>query len=131
MLKRRFANPTSYLRQRISNAASESTKSKLQWVKYAAPGIPEQEEPLDKNLFPLRWSGYGAVMPPKSQKSLLVFQPGPFTKRPGFAPVCSPSFSTCTPLTNTCIMPVAYCWGFSNVAWSWILAGSKTTTSAK
>ena len=27
--------------------------------------------------------------------------------------------------------PVAYCCGFSNVAWSWIVAGSKTTTSAK
>ena len=29
------------------------------------------------------------------------FHPGPRTKRPGFAPVCSPSFNTCTPFTNT------------------------------
>ena len=35
--------------------------------------------------------------------------PGPVTTRPGFAPVCSPSLSTCSPLTNTWRMPTAYC----------------------
>ena len=45
-------------------------------------------------------------------------QPGPRTTRPGFAPVCSPPCSTCTPLTKTCIMPVEYWCGLSNVAWS-------------
>ena len=34
--------------------------------------------------------------------------PGPHRARPGFAPVCSPSFSTCTPFTNTCFIPTAY-----------------------
>jgi hypothetical protein len=34
--------------------------------------------------------------------------PGPRTTRPGFAPVCSPSFNTCVPLTNTCTTPVEY-----------------------
>lgn len=57
-------------------------------------------------------------------------QPGPRTTRPGVAPVCSPSFNTCSPLTNTWIMPVAYWCGSAKVAWSWIVSGSKTTTSA-
>ncbi len=46
----------------------------------------------------------------------LYFFPTPQTARPGFAPVCSPSFNTCTPLTNTCRMPTAYWCGFSKVA---------------
>src|SRR5438105_1217231 len=29
--------------------------------------------------------------------------PGPHKARPGFAPVCSPSFKTWTPFTNTCL----------------------------
>ena len=57
-------------------------------------------------------------------------QPGPRTTRPGFAPVCSPSRRTCTPLTNTSLTPVAYCIGFSKVAWSRMVSGSKTTMSA-
>jgi len=40
------------------------------------------------------------------------------TTRPGLAPVCSPSRITSTPLTHTSETPVAYCIGFSNVAWS-------------
>src|SRR5262249_25147187 len=40
-------------------------------------------------------------------------QPGPRTTRPGVAPVCSPLRSTCTPLTNTSVMPLAYCCGRS------------------
>ena len=34
--------------------------------------------------------------------------PGPQSARPGFASVCSPSFSTCTPLTKTCFTPTEY-----------------------
>ena len=50
---------------------------------------------------------------PALRQRLLGFQPGPRTTRPGFAPVCSPSFSTCTPLTHTCRTPVEYWCGFS------------------
>lgn len=39
MLKRRFANIITYLRHRITNAASESINSKIQWVKYTARGF--------------------------------------------------------------------------------------------
>jgi hypothetical protein len=38
-------------------------------------------------------------------------QPGPRTTWPGVAPVCSPPRSTCTPLTNTSVTPVANCCG--------------------
>ena len=41
------------------------------------------------------------------------FHPGPRTTRPGVAPVCSPFFRTCTPLTKTWTMPVEYWCGFS------------------
>ena len=58
-------------------------------------------------------------------------QPGPRTTWPGFAPVCSPSRSTCVPFTNTCTMPTEYWCGLSNVARSLIFAGSNTTMSAK
>jgi transposase len=36
MIKRRFENIVTYLRHRITNAASESINSKIQWVKYTA-----------------------------------------------------------------------------------------------
>jgi hypothetical protein len=36
MLKRRFENIITYLKHRITNAASESINSKIQWVKYTA-----------------------------------------------------------------------------------------------
>jgi transposase len=39
MLKRRFENVVTYLRHRITNAASESINSKIQWVKYTARGF--------------------------------------------------------------------------------------------
>jgi transposase len=39
MLKRRFDNIITYLRYRITNAASESINSKIQWVKYTARGF--------------------------------------------------------------------------------------------
>ena len=56
--------------------------------------------------------------------------PGPRTARPGFAPVCAPSRSTCTPFTQTWRTPTDSCFGCSNVARSAIVAGSNTTTSA-
>jgi transposase len=34
MLKRRFANIITYLKHRITNAASESLNAKIQWLKY-------------------------------------------------------------------------------------------------
>jgi transposase len=39
MLKRRLENVLTYLRHRITNAASESINSKIQWVKYTARGF--------------------------------------------------------------------------------------------
>ena len=39
MIKRRFENIVTYLRPRITNAASESINSKIQWVKYTARGF--------------------------------------------------------------------------------------------
>jgi transposase len=39
MLKRRFENVVTYLKHRITNAASESLNSKIQWVKYTARGF--------------------------------------------------------------------------------------------
>jgi transposase len=39
MLKRRFDNIVTYLSLRITNAASESIHSKIQWVKYTARGF--------------------------------------------------------------------------------------------
>lgn len=42
-------------------------------------------------------SGLKGLKPPIAY----FLNPGPFTNLPGFAPVCSPSFKTCTPFTNT------------------------------
>jgi transposase len=39
MIKRRFENIVTYLKHRITNAASESLNSKIQWVKYTARGF--------------------------------------------------------------------------------------------
>jgi len=39
MLRRRLENILTYLRHRITNAASESINSKIQWVKYTARGF--------------------------------------------------------------------------------------------
>jgi transposase len=39
MLKRRLENILTYLRHRITNAASESINSKIQWVKHTARGF--------------------------------------------------------------------------------------------
>jgi len=43
MLKRRFPNIITYLRHRITNAASESINAKIQWVKYTARGYRNQQ----------------------------------------------------------------------------------------
>ena len=39
LLKRRFENIITYLKHRITNAASESLNAKIQWVKYTARGF--------------------------------------------------------------------------------------------
>ncbi len=43
MLKRRFENIISYLRHRVTNAASESINAKIQWVKYTARGFRNKQ----------------------------------------------------------------------------------------
>jgi transposase len=43
MLKRRFENIITYLRHRITNAASESINAKIQWVKYTARGFRNKQ----------------------------------------------------------------------------------------
>lgn len=43
MLKRRFENVITYLKHRITNAASESINSRVQWVKYTARGFRNKE----------------------------------------------------------------------------------------
>ena len=50
--------------------------------------------------------------------------------RPGLAPVCLPSRSTCDAVDEDVADAGRSCCGLSKVAWSWIVAGSKTTTSA-
>jgi transposase len=42
MIKRRFEKIVTYLHHRITNAASESINSKIQWVKYTARGFRNQ-----------------------------------------------------------------------------------------
>ncbi len=39
MIQRRFDNIVTYIRHRITNAASESINSNIQWVKYTARGF--------------------------------------------------------------------------------------------
>lgn len=43
MLKRRFENIVTYLRHRVTNAASESLNAKIQWVKYTARGFRNKQ----------------------------------------------------------------------------------------
>jgi transposase len=42
-LKRRFENIITYLRHRVTNAASESINAKIQWVKYTARGFRNKQ----------------------------------------------------------------------------------------
>jgi transposase len=51
MLKRRFQNIVTYLRHRITNAASESSNSKIQWVKYTARGFRNQQNFINAIYF--------------------------------------------------------------------------------
>jgi transposase len=51
MLKRRFENIVTYLRHRITNAASESINSKIQWVKYTARGFRNQQNFINAIYF--------------------------------------------------------------------------------
>lgn len=57
-------------------------------------------------------------------------QPAPRRSFPGFAPVCRPSWTTRVPFTKTYFTPTDTWCGFSKVARSAIVSGSKTTTSA-
>ena len=43
MLKGRFENIITYLRNRVTNAASESVNSRIQWVKYTARGFRNKQ----------------------------------------------------------------------------------------
>ena len=43
MLQRRFENIITYLRHRVTNAASESINAKIQWVKYTARGFRNKQ----------------------------------------------------------------------------------------
>lgn len=43
MLQRRFGNIITYLRHRVTNAASESINAKIQWVKYTARGFRNKQ----------------------------------------------------------------------------------------
>jgi transposase len=51
MLKRRFANIVTYLKHRITNAASESINAKIQWVKYTARGFRNKHNFVNAILF--------------------------------------------------------------------------------
>src|SRR5512142_1146939 len=56
--------------------------------------------------------------------------PGPRSPRPGRADVISPRRSTIWPLTSTYVIPTEGWWGFSKVARSFTVSGSKTVISA-
>ena len=51
MLKRRFENIITYLRHRITNAASESINAKIQWVKYTARGYRNKQNFMNAIYF--------------------------------------------------------------------------------
>jgi transposase len=51
MLKRRFANIITYLKHRITNAASESLNAKIQWVKYTARGFRNKQNFINAIYF--------------------------------------------------------------------------------
>src|SRR5215217_7254947 len=97
-------------------ASCQSKRDELQTHELLPRSCPEQMKA--KAAMASRQRSY--LHAPPSAHSV---QPGPRTKRPGFAPVYLPPFSTCTPLTNTSRTPVDSCCGFSKVAWSWIVAG--------
>jgi len=51
MMKRRFANIITYLKHRITNAASESINAKIQWVKYTARGFRNKQNFINAIYF--------------------------------------------------------------------------------
>ena len=51
MLQRRFENIITYLRHRITNAASESINAKIQWVKYTARGFRNKQNFINAIYF--------------------------------------------------------------------------------
>ena len=51
MFKRRFENIVTYLRHRITNAASESINARIQWVKYTARGFRNQQNFINAIYF--------------------------------------------------------------------------------
>src|SRR5246127_1323486 len=50
-LKRRFENIITYLRHRVTNAASESINAKIQWIKYTARGFRNKKNFVAAILF--------------------------------------------------------------------------------
>ena len=51
MMKRRLANIITYLKHRITNAASESINAKIQWVKYTARGFRNKQNFINAIYF--------------------------------------------------------------------------------
>ncbi len=51
MLKRRFENIITYLRHRVTKAASESINSRIQWVKYTAQGFRNKQNFINAIYF--------------------------------------------------------------------------------
>jgi transposase len=51
MLKRRLPNIVTYLKHRITNAASESINAKIQWVKYTARGFRNKQNFINAIYF--------------------------------------------------------------------------------
>ena len=51
MLKRRFENIITYLKHRVTNAASESINAKIQWVKYTARGFRNKQNFANATYF--------------------------------------------------------------------------------
>ena len=51
MLKRRFPNIITFLKHRITNAASESINARVQWVKYTARGFRNMDNFIDAIYF--------------------------------------------------------------------------------
>ncbi|MBM3814497.1 MAG: ISL3 family transposase [Acidimicrobiia bacterium] len=51
MLHRRFENIVTYLKHRLTNAASESINAKVQWVKYTARGFRNKQNFVDAIYF--------------------------------------------------------------------------------
>ena len=51
MLKRRIENILTFIKHRITNAASESLNAKIQWVKYTARGFRNQRNFINAIYF--------------------------------------------------------------------------------